>query len=76
ESDPAMKLLEIIVYREMVSISRFNSGVLAVLLAYAKGADLDQLGANFDVARQVVTPADETTIPPTEAVMEDDDSYR
>lgn len=76
ESDPAMKLLEIVVYREMVNIARFNSGVLAVLLAYAKGDDLDQQGANFDVARQVVTPADETTIPPTEAVMEDDDSYR
>lgn len=76
ESDPAMKLLEILVYREMVSIARFNSGVLATLLAYAKGADLDQIGNNFDVARQVVTPADETTIPPTEAVMEDDDSYR
>ncbi|MEB4676098.1 baseplate J/gp47 family protein [Enterobacteriaceae bacterium G50] len=76
ESEPAMKLLEILVYREMVNIARFNSGVLAVLLAYAKGADLDQLGANFDVARQVVTPADSTTIPPTAAVMEDDDSYR
>ncbi|ELY4662262.1 baseplate J/gp47 family protein [Cronobacter muytjensii] len=76
ESDPAMKLLEILVYREMVNIARFNSGVLAVLLAYAKGADLDQLGANYDVARQVVTPADDTTIPPTAAVMEDDDSYR
>lgn len=76
ESDPAIKLLEILVYREMVNVARFNSGVLAVLLAYAKGADLDQLGANFDVARQVVTPADNTTIPPVAAVMEDDDSYR
>lgn len=76
ESDPAMKLLEILVYREMVNIARFNSGVLAVLIAYAKGADLDQLGANYDVARQVVTPADDSTIPPVEAVMEDDESYR
>lgn len=76
ESDPAVKLLEIVVYREMVNIARFNSGVLAVLLAYAKGADLDQLGANYDVARQEVTPADNTTIPPTPAVMETDDEYR
>ncbi|NEG58184.1 baseplate assembly protein [Pantoea agglomerans] len=76
ESDPAMKLLEILAYREMVNLARFNSGALAVLLAYAKGADLDQLGANFDVARQVVTPADDTTIPPTAAVMETDDAYR
>lgn len=76
ESDPAMKLLEILVYREMVNVARFNNGILAVLLAYAKGSDLDQLGANFDVARKVRTPADDTTIPPTPAEMEDDDAYR
>lgn len=76
ESDPAIKLLEISVYREMVNVARFNSGVLAVLVAYAKGADLDQFGANFEVARQTVTPADNTTIPPTAAVMESDDRYR
>lgn len=76
ESDPAIKLLEILVYREMVNVARFNSGILAVLLAYAKGADLDQLGANFDVERLTVTPADDTTIPPTPAVMESDDEYR
>lgn len=76
ESDPGMKLLEVSVYREMVNIGRFDAGVWAVLLAYAKGADLDQLGANFDVARLVITPADDTTIPPTPAVMESDDSYR
>lgn len=76
ESDPAMKLLEVSVYREMVNIGRFDSGVWAVLLAYAKGPDLDQLGANFDVARLVITPADDTTIPPTPAIMESDDSYR
>ena len=76
ESDPAMKLVENSVYREMVNIARFNSGVLAVLVAYAKGADLDQLGANFDVSRLVVTPADDTTIPPTPAVMESDERDR
>lgn len=76
QSDPAIKLLQILVYREMINISRFNSGVLAVLLAYARGTDLDQIGANFDVARRVKTPADDTTIPPTPTVMEDDDSYR
>lgn len=76
ESDPAMKLLEVSVYREMVNIGRFDAGVWAVLLAYAKGADLDQLGANFDVARFIRKPADSTTIPPTPAEMESDDSYR
>lgn len=76
ESDPAIKLLEILVYREMINVARFNDGVRAVLLASAKGADLDQLGANFDVYRKVDIPADDTTIPPTPAVMEDDDKFR
>lgn len=76
ESDPAVKLLEIVAYREMINIARFDSGILAVLLAYAKGADLDQQGNNFAVPRLVITPADDTTIPPTAAVMEDDDAYR
>jgi phage-related baseplate assembly protein len=76
ESDPAMKLLEILVYREMVNVARFNSGILAVLLAYAKGSDLDQIGANYEVFRLVITPADDTTIPPTAAVMESDDAFR
>ncbi|MDY3572309.1 baseplate J/gp47 family protein [Enterobacter hormaechei] len=76
ESDPAMKLLEISCYREIVNIARTNSGVLAVLLAYAKDADLDQLGANFDVYRLTIVPADNTTIPPAEGVMEKDDAFR
>lgn len=76
ESDPAVKLLEILVYREMVGAAAYNSGIWAVLLAYAKGADLDQLGANFDVARKVITPPDNSTIPPTPAVMESDDEFR
>ncbi len=76
ESDPAVKLLEILVYREMINVARFNAGVWAVLLAYAKEADLDQLGANYDVYRKVIVPADDTTIPPTGAVMESDDEYR
>lgn len=76
ESDPAIKLLEILVYREMVNVARTNSGVLAVLLAYARGADLDQLGANLDVFRLTITPADNTTIPPTPAVLESDEAFR
>lgn len=76
ESDPAIKLLEITCYREMVNVARTNSGVWAVMLAYAKGADLDQLAANFDVYRLTITPEDDTTIPPTPAVMEGDDAFR
>lgn len=48
----------------------------AVMLAYAAGADLDQLGANSSVERLVITPSDETSLPPTPALMESDTDYR
>lgn len=76
ESDPALKLLDILCYREMMNVARFNAGIWAVLLAYAKGSNLDQLGANYDVYRLTITPEDDTTIPPTPAVMESDDAFR
>lgn len=76
ESDPAYKILEVCAYRELLIRQRVNESAKAVMLAYATGADLDQLGANVGVQRQVITPADDTTVPPTPAVMEDDDAFR
>lgn len=76
ESDPAYKILEVAAYREMLLRQRVNDAARAVMLAYASGADLDQLGANVNVARLTVTPADDTTVPPTPAVMETDDEFR
>ncbi len=46
------------------------------MLAFAKGADLDQIGANYGCARLVITAADDTAVPPVEAVYESDDDYR
>lgn len=76
ESDPAYKVLEVCAYRELLMRQRVNESAKAVMLAYATGADLDQLGANVGVQRQVITPADETTVPPTPAVMESDEDFR
>lgn len=76
ESDPAYKVLEVCAYREVLLRQRVNSAAKAVMLAYATGKDLDQIGANYDVPRLVVTPADDTTIPPTPAVMESDAAFR
>lgn len=76
ESDPAYKILEVCAYRELLIRQRVNESAKAVMLAYATGADLDQLGANVGVQRQVITPADDTTVPPTPVVMEDDDAFR
>lgn len=76
ESDPAMKILEVAAYREVLIRQRANEACRAVMLAFARGADLDQLGANFNVARLVVDPGDPLAIPPVEPTMESDDEFR
>lgn len=76
ESDPAYKILEVAAYRELLIRQRVNDAAKAVMMAYATGADLDQIAANYDVARLLITPADDTTIPPTAAVYESDDEFR
>lgn len=76
ESDPAMKMLEIVAYWKIINTARVNQGQLAVLLAFAKGDDLTQLGANLDCERMLIAPADPDAIPPIAAVYESDYEYR
>ncbi|WP_419236065.1 baseplate assembly protein [Serratia fonticola] len=76
ESEPIVKLLQESAYRELMLRQRVNEAAQAVMLGYATGQDLDQLGGNFNVSRLVITPADETTLPPTSAVMESDSDFR
>ena len=76
ESEPATKLLEENAYQETILRNRVNEAGKAVMLAFALDGDLDQLGANVNVARLVVTPANPNALPPVAAVMEDNDAYR
>ena len=76
EADPAYKVLESGVYGRLHDRQRVNDASRAVMLAYAAGADLDNLAALLGVERQVVTPADPTAIPPVEAVYETDERLR
>ncbi len=76
ESDPAYKILEVAAFREFLLRQRVNEAIKAVTLAYAMGADLDQIAARYNVQRLVLVPADDTTVPPTPAVMESDESLR
>jgi phage-related baseplate assembly protein len=76
ESDPVVKLLQENAYREVILRQRVNEAAKAVMVAYSLADDLDQLGANNGVTRLTLTAADETTLPPTDAVMESDDDYR
>lgn len=74
ESDPVYKLVEACAYRELVVRQRCNEASLGVMLAYAAGADLDQLAAFYAVTRLTITPADPVTGAP--AVMESDTDLR
>lgn len=76
ESDPLVKYLEENAYREVIWRQRVNEAARAVMLAHAENHDLDNVGVNFNVERLVITPADNTTLPPTPAVMESDTDYR
>ena len=76
ESDPVTKLIELGTYRRLLNRARVNDAAKALLLAYATGADLDQLAANVSLQRLVVQAEDLTAVPPVQAVLEEDDALR
>lgn len=76
ESDPAYKILEVAAYRETLIRQRVNEGARAVMLAYAGGADLDNLAALFGVARLVIDEGDPDAVPPVPPEYESDTELR
>ena len=52
ESDPAQKQAQAAAWREYVLRVRINEAVRSILLAYARGGDLDNLGALVGVERE------------------------
>lgn len=74
ESDPAYAILQVAAYRELNLRQRVNDAARAVMLAYATGADLDNLGALLGVTRLQLDPGDpDHSVPPT---MESDFDFR
>lgn len=77
ESEPLTIAEQTNSYFELLLRQRINEAVRANLVATATGADLDQIVATFyGVERLTITPVDNTTTPPTPAVLEDDDTFR
>ncbi|MCJ1959640.1 baseplate assembly protein [Novosphingobium mangrovi (ex Hu et al. 2023)] len=72
ESDPAIKLLEADSYDELVLAQACNDAARSMLLAFARGANLDQLGALMDVPRLTLAAATSEA----GAVMESDTDFR
>lgn len=76
ESEPLTKLLQENTYRETVWRQRVNEASLANLLATARGTDLEQLAANFNVKRLVIQEGKANAVPPVPKLMEGEDSLR
>ncbi|SAI47471.1 Uncharacterized homolog of phage Mu protein gp47 [Bordetella ansorpii] len=76
ESEPMAILTQENVERELIVRQRVNEAARAVLLAFARRTDLDHIAAEYGVVRLVITPADNSTVPPTPAVMEMDEDLR
>lgn len=77
ESEPVVKLLQENAYLEMLYQAKCNADARSLLLAYAEGADLDHLAlTEYGLVRLLVTPADNTVIPPIEAVYESDERLK
>lgn len=75
-SDPAYKVLEAAAYRETVLRADFNDRVRGLLLAYARGADLDHIGITYyHTQRLVLDEGDPQAVPPIDPTYESDDDY-
>lgn len=57
-ADPATKLLRVFTLFAQILRQRVNDAAHAVMPAYARGADLDNIAALFGIARFEITPAD------------------
>ncbi|MEB0106646.1 baseplate J/gp47 family protein [Pseudomonas sp. MH9.3] len=76
ESEPLTKLLEENAYRETIWRQRVNEAATANMIAFAKGSDLENLAANYNVKRLVIQAANSQASPPIPQLMETDDSLR
>ncbi len=74
ESDPAVRILQVAAYRELLLRARVNDAGRGVMPAYATGSDLDQLGALMGIERKLLVAANPLTGTP--AIWEIDDDFR
>ncbi|MBS2782738.1 baseplate assembly protein [Aeromonas salmonicida] len=76
ESEPLTKFLQENAYRELLLRARVNKASVSNMLAWSTGADLDNLVANWNVARLTVQQGDPSAIPPVQTIMESDEALR
>lgn len=72
ESEPLNIIAQAMAYRELLLRQRINEGAAACMLSHATGDDLDNIAANLDTERLVITAATDTA----DAVTEGDEALR
>lgn len=72
ESEPLTIIAQAMTYRELLLRQRINEGAAACMLSHATGDDLDNIAANLDTERLVITAATDTA----DAVTEGDEALR
>ncbi|MDH5179768.1 MAG: baseplate J/gp47 family protein [Gammaproteobacteria bacterium] len=77
-SDPAYKVIEVAAYRELLIRQDVNDKAVHIMLAYAVGTDLDNIGALpwMNTLRLLIDPGDPNAVPPIEPIYESDSDYR
>ncbi|MBL0229475.1 MAG: baseplate J/gp47 family protein [Moraxellaceae bacterium] len=76
ESEPLVKLLQVYAYRELLTRQRENLKAVSLMLAFAKGSDLDQIGANYGVPRLLIDSGNPSAIPPISPTYESDSDFK
>ncbi len=76
ESDPIVKLLQEVAYRELGLRQRVNDAARQRMLAYATGTNLDQMAADAGVSRLLLDAGDPDATPPIPPTFESDEDLR
>lgn len=78
ESEPLVKFIELLSYRELMLRARYNDEARALLLAKSTGSNLDHIAFTYyrGATRLVIVEADPDAIPPIEEVLESDFDFR
>lgn len=78
ESDPLVKFIELLSYRELMLRARYNDEARALLLAKATGSNLDHIAFTYfrSATRLVIVEADPDANPPIEEELESDTDFR
>jgi len=76
ESEPLVMLMQAVSNTLLHKRQEFNDDAKGLMLAYATGADLDQLAALLGVERLLVDAGDAAAVPPIPPTLESDDRLR